>query len=400
MHSTVTDAQPHLRVQAASVAAAFLLNGVTFGAFAARIPAVQAQTHLDEAGLGFALLGAAVGAVLTMSIGGWLGGRFGTHLVTPITLLLCGALLPLIGASWDYFSLVGSLFIYGVAQGTMDVCMNANGLAVERAGSGPIMSRLHASWSIGSFSGALLSAQAAALGIAILPEFVVLGVLEAAVGLVLFWGMLPDRQSGGGGRLRLPTGRLALLGTFALVAFLAEGSASDWSGVYLHRSLGASEGVAALAVATFAGAMALCRLVGDKLTLILGSGRLVAGGATLATLGLGLALAVQVPAVAIVGFGLMGLGLATVVPTIFRAAGSQPGMPSSVSIAAVTTMGYAGGLIGPPIIGTVAHEISLRGALVIVLAMLAILALASGRALATPARSAEPASSAEPALDP
>ena len=101
MPSSADLAKPHLRLQAAAVATAFLLNGLTFGAWAARIPAVQAQTHLDEAGLGFALLGAAVGAVLTMSIGGWLGARFGTHVVTPITLLCCGMMLPLIGASFQ-----------------------------------------------------------------------------------------------------------------------------------------------------------------------------------------------------------------------------------------------------------------------------------------------------------
>lgn len=382
--------QSNLRLRAGAVAAAFLLNGLTFGAWAARIPAVQAQTHLDEAGLGFALLGASVGAVLTMSIGGWLGGRFGTHVVTPITMLCCGALLPLIGASWDFASLVLALFVYGVSQGTMDVCMNANGLAVERAGSGPIMSRLHASWSIGCFSGALLSAQAAALGITVLSEFVLLGAILAGVGTVLFRLMLPDRSTGGGGRFRLPTGRLALLGALGLVGMLAEGSATDWSGVYLHLSLQASEGMAALAVATFAGSMAVARLCGDKLTLVLGPGRLVSGGATLSALGLGVALAVPVPAVAIAGFGMMGLGLAAVVPTLFRAAGSQPGISSSVGIAAVTTMGYAGGLMGPPVIGSVAQAASLRGALVLVLVMLAILALAGRRALATPAGEAIP----------
>jgi hypothetical protein len=384
MSSSPTADPPRLRLRFAAVGAAFLLNGVTFGAWAARIPAIQAQTHLDTAGLGFALFGAAIGAVLTMSIGGWLGGRFGTHVVTPATMLLCGALMPLIAASWDFVSLTSFLCLYGVSQGTMDVCMNANGLAVERAGAGPIMSRLHATWSIGSFSGALLSAQVAALGIPILPQFTIVGAAMAAVGVVLFRAMLPDRHAEGGGRLRLPTGRLALLGALALVGLLAEGSATDWSGVYVRSGLGASEGMAALAVATFSGAMAAARLVGDRLTILLGGGVLVSGGATLAALGLGLALAVPAPLAAIAGFGLMGAGLAAVVPTIFRAAGSQPGIPSSVGIGAVTTMGYAGGLIGPPIIGTVARLASLRVSLLLVMVMLAILALAGRPALAGP----------------
>src|SRR5450759_5033383 len=136
--------RPRLRLRTAAVGAAFLLNGLSFGVWAARIPAVQAQTHLDETGLGFALLGIAVGAVLTMTIGGALGGKYGTHVMTSLTLIGCGPMMPLVGASSDFTSLIASLFLFGILQGTMDVCMNANGLAVERAGSGPIMSRLHA----------------------------------------------------------------------------------------------------------------------------------------------------------------------------------------------------------------------------------------------------------------
>lgn len=373
---------PRLRVETAAVGTAFLLNGLSFGVWAARIPAVQVQTGLDEASLGFALLGASVGAVLTMSFGGWLGGRLGSHVITPLTMIGCGALMPVIGASWNFTSLLVSLFVFGIFQGTMDVCMNANGLAVERAGVGPIMSRLHATWSIGAFTGALISAQVAALGIAVQREFAVVGAFLAASGIVLAWVMLPDRHAVGGGGLRLPTGRLALLGALALCGLMAEGSATDWSGVYMRRGLEASEGLAALAVATFSGAMALARLAGDRLTVMLGPARLVSGGAALAALGLGLALAVPVPAVAIVGFGMMGAGLAAVVPTIFRAAGSQPGISSAVGIAAVSTMGYAGGLMGPPLIGTMARVVTLRGSLTIILVLLAILALAGRRALA------------------
>ncbi len=371
-----------LRLRAIAVAAAFLLNGIMFGAWAARIPAIATQTHLDEAGLGFALLGAGIGAVLTMTMGGWLGSRYGTHVVTPLTMAGCGVLMPVIGLSWDFASLFLSLFAFGIAQGTMDVCMNANGLAVERAGAGPIMSRLHASWSIGAFAGALVSAQAAAMGIPVLPEFLVVGAALAGVAVALRWAMLPDRHADPGERPRRPTGRLALLGALALFGLLAEGSATDWSGVYLRRGLEASEGMAALAVAAFTGSMAVARLVGDRLTLLLGQARLVGGGATLAAIGLGTALAVPVPWVAIFGFGLMGAGLAAVVPTLFRAAGSQPGIPSAVGIAAVSTMGYAGGLIGPPLIGTVASAATLRGSLLIVLVLLGVLALSGRRALA------------------
>jgi hypothetical protein len=385
MPPTASPHESRLRLRIAAVAGAFLMNGLAFGAWASRIPAVQNQTHLDEAHLGFALLGAGLGAVATMSIGGWLGGKVGTHVVTAATLLGCACLIPFMGASSDFWSLLLSLFGFGIFQGTMDVCMNANGLAVERAGSGPIMSRLHATWSIGSFFGALASAQIAALGISVFAEFAVVGLILAIGALVLGATMLPDTHADGGGRLTRPSGRLLLLGSLALCALLAEGSANDWGGVYMHRHLGASEGMAALAVATFSGAMAFSRFVGDKLVVVLGPGVLVSGGAALSTIGLGLVLGVGEPTIAIAGYGLMGLGLAAGVPVLFRAAGSQPGIPPSVGIAAVSTMGYAGGLVGPPLIGSLATVVTLRGSLGLVFLMLAFLALAGRRALAQPA---------------
>jgi MFS family permease len=382
MTPTAGARQPNLRLAAVSVAAAFMFNGASFGIWAARIPAVKAQTGLDSAGLGFALLGASVGAVLTMTAGGWLGSKFGTHVMTPLTTVGCAVMTVFIGASFNFVSLILSLLVFGVFQGTMDVSMNANGIAVERAGAGPIMSRLHASWSIGAFFGALVSTQVAAMGIPVLPEFAVAAAVFAIGGVVLRFTMLPDKHVGGGARIQLPTGPLVLLGVLAVCGLMAESSATDWSGVYLQSSMQASQGVAGLAVTVFTGSMAVARLAGDRLSLRLGSARLVSGGAALAALGLGLALAVQIPAVAIVGFGMMGLGLAAVVPTLFRAAGSQPGIPASVGIAAVSTMGYAGGLVGPPVIGTVAEIATLRGSLAIILGMLVILVIAGRRALA------------------
>ena len=381
MTTALPAARPNLRIHAAAVAAAFMINGASFGTWAARIPAVKAQTGLDAAGLGFALLGASLGAVLTMTFGGWLGSKFGTHVMTPLTTVGCAVMMVFIGASFNFASLTVSLLIFGVSQGTMDVSMNANGIAVEHAGAGPIMSRLHACWSIGAFTGALVSTQVAAMGIAVFPEFAVVAVGLAIAGVILRFTMLPDKHAEGGGRLRLPTGPLALLGALALFGLMAEGSATDWSGIYLQSTMNASQGVAGLAVTTFTGSMAVARLAGDRLSLRLGSARLVSGGAALAAAGLALALAVQIPAVAIVGFGMMGLGLAAVVPTLFRAAGSQPGIPAPAGIAAVSTMGYAGGLIGPPVIGTVAGVATLRGSLVIILVMLAILIVGGHRAL-------------------
>jgi MFS family permease len=358
--------RPNVRLHVLAVASAFALNGLSFGIWAARIPAIKTQTGLDDAAFGLALLAASVGAVATMTLGGWLGSRFGTHVVTSLALVGCSLTLPFQGSAWNYPSLALSVLVFGACQGTMDVNMNANGLAVERAGSGPILSKLHGCWSIGSFVGALISSAVASVQIAPFPEFTAEAVFLLVAAAVLAMTMLPDRHAEPGS-LRRPSGPLVLLGVLALIGLLTEGSASDWSGIYLHNSLGQSEAVAGLAVTAFAGSMAL-----------------VSGGAALAAVGLGMALLLGEPVVAIAGFGLMGAGLGAVVPTVFRAAGSQPGIPSSVGIAAVSTLGYAGGLMGPALIGTAAQATSLRMALGIVLALLVVLALASRRALQVP----------------
>ena len=369
-----------LRVRVLAVAAAFTLNGLSFGIWAARIPAIKAQTGLDDAAFGFALLAASIGAVTTMTVGGWLGSRFGTHVVTSLALFGCALTIPFQGAAWNYPSLALSVLVFGACQGTMDVNMNANGLAVERAGSGPILSKLHGCWSIGSFVGALISSAVASVAIPPFPEFTVEAIFLVAAAGVLAMTLLPDRHAEPGG-LRRPSGPLVLLGVLGLIGLLTEGSASDWGGIYMHGTLGASEAAAGLAVAGFAGAMAMARLAGDRLSVALGSAALVSGGAALSTVGLGAALLLGNPVIAIGGFALMGAGLGAVVPTIFRAAGSQPGIPASVGIAAVSTLGYAGGLIGPALIGSAAQATSLRAALGIVFVLLIVLAVASRRAL-------------------
>ena len=369
-----------VRTQTAAVFAAFALNGFSFGMWAVRIPAIKAQTGLDDAGLGFSLLAASLGAVLTMFVGGWLGSRLGSHVTTSASLAGCAAMLPFMGGAWNYATLTLSLLVFGMFQGTMDVSMNANGVAVEHAGARAIMSKLHGSWSIGQFVGAFVSAQVVAAGIPPFPQFTVEAVFLLGAAVVLRWALLPDRHVESGG-LRRPSGPLILLGVIALIGLMAEGSAYDWGGIFMHGTVGTSEATAGYAVAAFGACMAVARLTGDRLYAILGAVRLVGGGALLSAAGLGLALSLAQPTAAILGFGLMGAGLGAVVPTTFRAAGAQPGIPASVGIAAVSTVGYAGGLLGPPIIGTVAQTTTLRMALGIDLVLLVVLAIGSRFAL-------------------
>ena len=377
---------------------AFVANGIMFGSWASRIPAIKEQAGLDSAQLGFALLGVSIGAVLAMTFAGYFAGRVGSHVVTWLTLLGCAVMLPVIASSASFLALAGSLLLFGAAQGSMDVCMNANGLAVERAGTKPIMSRLHASWSIGSFLGAVSTTIALRAGLSVFEQFTVLAVVMALASAVLSRTMLSDKHPAEGPAFRRPPRRLAVLGFLAFCGLIAEGSATDWSGVFVKDSLGGSAQEAAIAITVFSAAMAAARLAGDRLTEIWGPAGLVSWGSALAALGLGAALLVAQPLPSIVGFGFMGLGLAAIVPILFRAGGSQPGIASGVGIAAVSTMGYAGGLAGPPVIGSVAGATGLRIALAIPLALLVFLALIAPRAIGGPLKAGMPVPPGEPAM--
>jgi MFS family permease len=362
-----------------------------FGAWASRIPDVQTHTGLDTTQLGFALLAASGGAVLAMSFAGVLAGRFGSHKVTPAMLLGYAACVPGLALANSFVTLTVALLCVGAFQGSMDVAMNANGLAVEQAGTRPIMSRLHGTWSIGSFLGAFVTIVAVTAGLSVLEQFCLLAAWMAASAAVLARMMLPHRQAAEGSVLRRPPRRLLALGFMIFCGMLAEGSAGDWSGVYMRTSVLSTAQQAALTFGAFAVAMTASRLVGDRMTELLGAGRLVTLGALLGAAGLGMALALHMAVPTIVGFTMLGLGLGAIVPITLRAGGSQPGIPSGFGIAAVSTMGYAGMLTGPPIIGSVAGVAGLRAALGLVVALLVVLAATAGRAVGAPLTIPEPA---------
>ena len=360
---------------------AFVVSGMMFGSWASRIPAIKEQAGLDSVQLGFALLCSALGSVLAMTSAGYLAGRIGSHKVASLMLLVCAAMLPVIASSTSFLMLAGALFLYGAAYGSMDVCMNANGLAIERLGTRPIMSRLHAGWSVGSFIGAFVTTIVLAAGLSVFQQFALLAVAMAISALILSQTMLKERHASEGSVFRRPPRRLVLVGFVALCALVSEGCAGDWSGVFIKDSLGGTAQDAALAITFLSAAMAASRLAGDRLTEILGAGRLVAFGAAVSALGLAMALVVAQPLAAIVGFGFLGLGVAATYPIALRAGGAQPGIASGVGIAAVATMASVGVMAAPPLIGTVAGAAGLRTALAMTLVLLLVLSVTAGRAL-------------------
>jgi hypothetical protein len=268
--------------------------------------------------------------------------------------------------------------------------MNTHGVAVEQRYPAPILSSLHAAFSAGGLIGAATGSLAAGLGIDARAHLVAVAAAGLAAVPAAGRALLPrsaDVADEGAPLLVRPPRRLWALGAIGLCGLLAEGASGDWSAVYVKDALGAGAGVAGLAFAAFSLTMTAGRLAGDRLTSAWGPERLVRRGGLLGAAGLAAALLIAEPVAAIAGFACLGAGLSGVVPTIFRAAGTTPGIAPGVALAAVSTAGYTGFLAGPPLIGGLAQATSLPLALGLVAVLaLVIAALASHVPSLAPAR--------------
>lgn len=370
-----------------ATSAVFLSNGLGIGAWAAAIPGVKERLQLSEAHLGIALLAFAAGAIVAMPLAGRIAPRFG---VTRLTLLVALAFaLLLIGPALapNYIALLLLLFALGAANGVTDVLMNAHASDVETATGKPIMSSFHAMWSLGGLSGATIGGLIAHAG---LPTLAGLGLPAlAAAALVIGAGLIgmrpvPHEAEHAAPHFALPERALLVLGGVAFLCMVTEGAVADWSAVYLRSYAGVDAGTAASGYAAYALAMASCRFVGDYFVRRLGpSTTMLVGGGTAA---LGFAVVLGFPGIVTgwIGFALIGLGVANIVPVLFSAA-ARKGRHPAAGVAMTATAGYAGFLVGPPIIGFCAELVGLRVALMLLLFATIAVALTGQRAVRTPA---------------
>ncbi|MEV0008185.1 MFS transporter [Streptomyces sp. NPDC051840] len=373
----------------------FALDGFLFAGWVVRIPAIKHQTGASPSTLGLALLGVSAGAVITMTLTGRLCRRYGSHAVT----VVCGVLLSLSIAlpahMGSALTLGLVLLLFGAAYGGMNVAMNSAAVDVVSALRRPVMPSFHAAFSFGGMTGAGLGGLVAG-SLSPATHFFLLtaaGLLvTAAAGPQLLRGGRPSATPAGQpvtdaaerpGRMDAGTRRIVVLfGVIALCTAYGEGALAEWGALHLSQDLGAAPGLAASGYSLFALMMAIGRLSGTALLERFGQTRtLVVGGATAAG---GMLVGALAPEVwlALLGFAVAGLGLANIFPVAVGRAGALAG-PSGV--AAASTLGYGGLLMGPPVIGFLADWISLPVALV-TLAVLASTAAVLGGAARNAAR--------------
>jgi MFS family permease len=347
--------------QSFSIGAIFALNSFMFGNWVTQIANVKSALGLSEAALGMALLGAPIGALSLMPFVGYFIERL--HLGRSIIIAGVFHTLSLLGLAFadSFWGLALGLLGYGLTNSLMDIAMNASASQVEKSMKKPIMSTCHGMWSLGAVLGSLTGSLAIGQHIHVSTHLVLITVIVLVFILLLaraIWS-LKETKTDGQKVFAFPRGMLLVLAIMAFCILLSEGAIADWSAVYMKESLLAEGYLIGLAYDGFSFCMALGRFLGDAIIPKFGKGPTLKWGGAISSFGLFIAIVFPHPYMAILGFAITGFGYSCIVPILFIAAANQPGYTAGSGIAAVTTLGYTGFLIGPPMIGFLADSFGL-----------------------------------------
>lgn len=331
-------------------------------AWAPLVPYAQARTGVEPGQLGLLLLSLGIGSLLAMPVTGMLAARYGCRRVVMLSGLGCCAVFPFLAMAPNASWLALTLFLFGASIGTLDVAMNIQAVIIEKDHGGALMSGFHGMFSVGGIAGAGGMTLMLWAGAGIVPASMAMAAVVALALLAAAPNLLRDPVAAerDAPLLVMPHGAVIFIGLLCGLVFLAEGAVLDWSAVFLTSEGGLSDAQGGLGYAAFACAMTIGRLNGDKIVGHWGARPVLLLGGGAAALGFVLVVLAPSPWLALLGFVLVGLGASNIVPVLFSAAGRQQDMPASLAISAITTIGYAGILAGPALIGFVAHAASLQ----------------------------------------
>ena len=364
----------------------FFVNGAVIGTWVAQIPWTQERFDLSKSTLGIVLVAMSIAVIVASPVAGQLIVKYVSRRMTLAGGIADTLAVNLVVLAPDPLVLAPCLLVLGACNAIMDMSMNAHGVDVEQELGRPIMSSLHAGWSFGGVAGAGLAASLVALGAHPRVTVAIASILLLALVLYLNTRLGEGSVAEGedGQRFALPSRGVLLLAILCLLTMVTEGAMGDWGGIYLRGDLGASAAIAAVTFSVFSAGMTTGRIVGDWVTGRLGPVRTLQAGALLTGVSLGAALLIGMPIAALIGLFAVGLGVANGVPLMFSAAGRQPGTLAGPAIAAVSSMGSFGFLIGPPIIGVLADAISLPWALTTLILGAAVVFALARRAAGEP----------------
>ncbi|QLF91800.1 MFS transporter [Pseudomonas sp. ABC1] len=357
----------------------FFMAGLGLSVWAPLVPYARERIEMSDALFGILLLCIGFGSLTWMPLSGLLVARVGIRpvIIACIAFLLLALAGMVLTSSLPLLAL--ALFCFGGSLGVLDVVLNIQALLVERSAGKRLMSNFHGMFSLGTISGSLLLTALLMLGLQPATGTAAMILLILVGTLVVYRGFLPDRAPGGGVAFMRPTGMVLLVGAMCFVVYLAEGAILDWSALYLTQEKALDTARGGLGYASFALMITLGRFTGDRLTRILGTVRVILFGGLLAASGILLSIWADAWPLVLVGYGICGLGCANVSPVLISSLSQQKSMPVHQAVTAATTIGFAGVLAGPALIGAIAHFSSLGFAFAAVALMLVAIACNSRR---------------------
>lgn len=356
----------------------FLALGLAISAWAVLVPFAKARLGVNEAELGLLLLLVGTGAIVSMPFAGWLTGKYGcrkTLIVSTTVFMLSLIGLAFVSSPWA-FGL--SLFMFGASSGVVDVGMNIQAILVEKERKRSMMSGLHGMYSVGGFFGALIISALLNLGLTPLSAILCLTISLIAGLLIMARYLFPyGHESKNRKSFSLPKGSILMLGVLCFIMYMGDGVVLDWGALFMTTTKSISADTAGLSFAIFSVAISIGRLFGDRLVEWLGIRKMMTSSGIIAAIGFVIVMEAPSAWIAFAGFVVVGLGAANLIPLLFTIASRQKKMPVPQAISSVTTLGYLGLLVGPAMMGFIAHATSLYVVFGIVAALMIFVSVTS-----------------------
>jgi MFS family permease len=343
----------------------FFMNGICYASYATRIPDLKDFFHLNDAQLGSILLVAPIGSLVALPLAGAIIDKFGSREITTLATVIYFLTMPFIGLATNTWQLMIALFFFGFGGDLLNIAMNVQAVGVGKIYGRTIMSSFHGVFSLGFMSGFAIGGIVSSLDFSVFKHLALCGTFMLVAGICTYQFLLtkdskPDEPQP---LFALPDKSLMLLSIICLCAMLGEGAMADWSVLYF-KALPSNKTTFITAASTaFSIMMVVGRFMGDWLTSKIGIKRTLLLNSVLYAFGMIIALFYPTPLTVIIGFGVTGLGLSTIVPLCYAEAGHSNTMAAGMALAAISTVGIAGFLLGPPLIGYISQATNLRIAL-------------------------------------
>lgn len=357
----MTSAPVSKRAHRWAIAAFFFLAGLSFASWASRIPDIKAALHMSDAVLGGVLFALPAGSIVSLLLSGWLITKHGSKKTITVAAICYPIILIFIGNPSTIWQLVPFVFLYGLLGNICNISMNTQAVGVENLYGRSIMASFHGIWSLAGFTGAAIGTVAVSKNLSPFFHFCLVAGTSILLILYIHRFTLPRDTGHAEQSFFVKPDRILLqLGLIAFSCMICEGTMFDWSGVYFQKVVAAPKELTTLGYVAFMSTMAGGRFIGDYLVTRLGTQKVLQASGIVITVGLFTAVLFPDIVTATIGFLLVGIGVSSVIPLVYSAAGRSTSLSPGMALTAVSTIGFLGFLMGPPLIGFIAQAFSLR----------------------------------------